>query len=152
MQSQLETVFRERLKIHQFRVTPNRLRVFRALMASAQPLTVTDLASRLAAEGLNIATVYRIMEAFVALNIVHPVLIDHQSVGYELVEPFRAHHDHLVCTRCGQVVDLYNCQLDQALAAMSRLGGYQVAFHQMEIHGLCPDCTEEAPHKTPSPH
>ncbi|MDA8194685.1 MAG: Fur family transcriptional regulator [Thermaerobacter sp.] len=141
-----EDILRQRLRDAQFRVTPGRLRVFRALQSHAAPVTIQTLADELTEDGLNLTTVYRVMEAFVALSVAHPTLIGHQTVGYELVEPFRPHHDHLVCSVCGQVVDIYECGLNAALAAMSRGGGYQVEFHQVELHGVCAECSSDGNH------
>lgn len=128
------------LRDHRARVTPNRLTVFRAMQKSTKPLTVPDLAIEVEDTGLNTATLYRIMETLADLEIVHPVLQDHQSVAYELIEPFARHHDHMVCRQCGRTIDLYNCRLDEAVKSISDDSGFRVDFHQMEVHGLCPDC------------
>ena len=135
-----EALLRERLQTHELRVTPNRLAVFRALLQSARPLSVPELATHLSDDGLSVPTLYRIMEVFSAIGVTHPVLVDHQSVGYELREPFRSHHDHLVCSACGRVVDLYNCDLTEAMAQLGRDNQCRVNFHQVELHGLCADC------------
>ncbi len=140
LNSDAEALLRERLQAHELRVTPNRLSVFRALLQSARPLSVPELATHLQDDGLSVPTLYRIMEVFSAIGVTHPVLVDHQSVGYELREPFRSHHDHLVCSACGRVVDLYNCDLTEAMAQLGRDNHCRVNFHQVELHGLCADC------------
>lgn len=136
-----EALLRERLQAQELRITPNRLSVFRALLRSARPLSVPELAQRLRADGLSVPTLYRIVEVFSAIGVTHPVLVDHQSVGYELREPFRTHHDHLVCSGCGRVVDLYNCDLTDVMAQLGRDNQCRVNFHQVELHGLCAECT-----------
>ena len=139
-----ERAFVTFLREHRVRVTPNRLTVFRAMPKSSMPLTVPDLAQKVEGSGLNTATLYRIMETLTELHIVHPVLQDHQSVAYELVEPFARHHDHLVCRQCGRTVDVYNCRLEGAVKSLSDESGFRIDFHQMEFHGLCPDCQKAA--------
>lgn len=135
-----EQEFIQLLRDHHMRVTPNRLTVFRAMQSSQQPLTVSDLALKVEHSGLNTATLYRIMETFTELHVVHPVLQSHQNVAYELVEPFARHHDHLICRRCGRTMDIYDCRLEDALKAISDDRGFYIDFHQMEVHGLCPTC------------
>lgn len=135
-----EETFRDRLKAGGFRITPARLQVFRGLVSQSAPITIQQLSEQLAGDGLNMTTVYRVMEALVALGIAHPTLVGHQAVGYELREPFRPHHDHLMCRGCGKVIDIYDCALSTVLRTMSDQGGYQVDFHQADLHGLCPDC------------
>jgi Fur family ferric uptake transcriptional regulator len=135
-----EKEFVQFLRDHRVRVTPNRLTVFRVMQSSNEPLTIPDLAARVEGSGLNTATLYRIMETLTELEIVHPVLQGHQNVAYELVEPFARHHDHLVCRQCGRTVNIYDCRLEDALKSISDDKGFHIDFHQMEVHGLCPDC------------
>ncbi|MCY0878252.1 MAG: Fur family transcriptional regulator [Firmicutes bacterium] len=135
-----EKEFVQFLRDHGVRVTPNRLTVFRVMQSSNEPLTIPDLASRVEGSGLNTATLYRIMETLTELQVVHPVLQDHQNVAYELLEPFARHHDHLVCRQCGRTVNIYDCRLEEALKTISDDKGFHIDFHQMEVHGLCPDC------------
>lgn len=140
LRDQAEIELTRRLKQNGLRVTSPRLWVFRALRTQSEPLTVSQLGDRLTQEGLNVTTIYRIMEAFVSLNVAHPVLIDHQSVGYELVEPFSRHHDHLICKQCGRMVDIFDCRLEEMLNVIGEGYGFHIDFHQMEMHGLCQDC------------
>lgn len=140
-----EKEFIQFLRAHHMRVTPNRLTVFRAMQKSLGPLTVSDLASRVEASGLNTATLYRIMETLTDLKIVHPVLQDHQNVAYELVEPYARHHDHLICQKCGRTIDIFDCRLEDALKTISDDRGFHIDFHQMEVHGICPECQTVTP-------
>lgn len=136
----LEALLAQRLRESGLRATPDRMHIFRVLAESAEPLTVRAIAARLREEHLNITTIYRVMELFVALGIVHPVIVGHEAVGYELMAPFRPHHEHFLCAKCGRVVDIYDCPFEDALATLSRDGGYEVTFHQMEMHGVCRAC------------
>ncbi|MCL8206486.1 MAG: transcriptional repressor [Actinomycetia bacterium] len=136
----LEALLARRLREKGLRATPDRMRIFRVLARSAEPLTVRAVADRLRDDHLNITTVYRVMELFVALGIVHPVIVGHEAVGYELMAPFRPHHEHFLCAKCGRVVDIYDCPFEEAVAALSRDAGYEVTFHQMEMHGVCQAC------------
>jgi Fur family ferric uptake transcriptional regulator len=140
MSRSLVAEFRRFLQEHDMRVTPNRLTIFRQLESASRPLTVPELANLTQGSGLNVATIYRIIETFVSLNIVHPVLVDHQSVGYELIEPFRRHHDHLICRDCGKIVEIYDERLEQLLQTISDDRAFEIDFHQLEVHGLCPNC------------
>ncbi|AEJ41838.1 transcriptional regulator [Sulfobacillus acidophilus TPY] len=144
-QKSLVPEFTRFLQEHNMRVTPNRLTVFRELENAPGPMTVPELASRVAEQGLNVATIYRIIETLMSLNVVHPVLIDHQSVGYELIEPFRQHHDHLVCRNCGKIVAIFDERLESVLKTISDDQSFAIDFHQLEVHGICPDCRSKTP-------
>jgi Fur family ferric uptake transcriptional regulator len=135
-----ETEFRSALREHGLRVTPNRLRVFRVLARHSEALTAPQLVALLAGEGMNPATVYRMMQQLTQAGIVHPVMVGHEHIGYELVSPYRAHHDHFVCDRCARTFDLAECGLEEAVVRLAERNGFQVSSHHAELHGLCPDC------------
>lgn len=139
-----ETAFRLALKDAGLRVTPNRLRMFRLLSQHREPLSCTELAGMMADEGMNAATVYRMMQQFTDAGIVHPVMVGHDHIGYELISPYRTHHDHFFCLKCGRTFDLAECGLDDAVVQLAERQGFQVTFHHAELHGLCPDCRAEA--------
>ena len=135
-----ERQFRASLKDHGLRITPNRLRMFRTLAGHSEPLTSTQLAGLLADEGMNPATVYRMMQQLTQAGIVHPVMVGHEHIGYELVSPYRPHHDHFLCVSCQRTFDLDECGLDEALVKLAERNGFLVTFHHAELHGLCPEC------------
>jgi Fur family ferric uptake transcriptional regulator len=135
-----ERQFRATLRDHGLRVTPNRLRMFRTLASHAEPLTSQQLAGLLADEGMNATTVYRMMQQLTEAGIVHPVMVGHEHIGYELVSPYRPHHDHFLCVSCHRTFDLAECGLDDALVKLAERNGFQVTFHHAELHGLCPEC------------
>lgn len=135
-----ETQFCNRLKEKGLRITPDRLTVFRNLASTERPLSIASLAEGLQDQGINQATVYRTIELFTALGVVHPVLAGHDTVGYELIPPFRYHHHHLTCTQCGAITDLYQCGLDHLLQQIREREGYQITYHTLEVHGICPSC------------
>lgn len=138
--SAAEHQFRVALRDRGLRVTPNRLKVFRTLIAHPEPLTSAQLAEILADDGMNPATVYRMMEQFTEAGIVHPVVLGHKRVGYEVMGEHRSHLDHFFCIRCHRMFDVPECGLDAALTELADRIGFEIAFHHADIHGLCPDC------------
>ena len=140
-----EEAFKDRLRREGLRITPDRVSVFRLLAATGAPLSITQIGERLTSEGVNQATVYRILELFTALGVAHPVLIGHATIAYELIPPFRSHHHHLLCTRCGEMIDLMDCGLDQLIDRMVEEQGYRVTYHDLEVHGVCVGCQSREP-------
>lgn len=135
-----ESAFRVALRERGLRVTPNRLRAFRVLARHSEALTTPQLVSMLADEGLNPATVYRMMQQLTQAGLVHAVMVGHEHIGYELQSPYRAHHDHFICESCGRTFDLAECGLEEAVVRLAERNGFQVTAHHAELHGLCPDC------------
>lgn len=140
MANAAEREFAAALRRHGLRVTPNRLKVFRALTAHPEPLTQPQLAELVAPDGMNATTVYRMMQQLRQADIVHPVMVDHEHIGFELVSPYRPHHDHFLCVKCARTFDLAECGLDRAFSELADRTGFEVTFHHAELHGLCPEC------------
>jgi len=143
-QERIETILIQRLRDQGLRVTPDRLTIFRELVKAENPLPKPDLVERLRSDGINQATVYRVLDLFTALAIVHPVLLPHGVVGYESVPPFRDHH-HIVCASCGTMADLYQCNLDDVIKLDLASAGFVPISHSLEVVGLCTKCQSAAP-------
>jgi Fur family ferric uptake transcriptional regulator len=51
-----------------------------------------------------------------------------------------SHHDHLVCIRCGKILEFYDPEIETLQAQLARKKGFHDLQHRMEIYGLCSDC------------
>lgn len=64
--------------------------------------------------------------------------------GYERFDGDTAPHAHLVCTRCGAVVDVPHALPEPAeLEDLSRETGCQINAASLRFSGLCPACAGE---------
>ena len=52
----------------------------------------------------------------------------------------RHHHDHLICTRCGTIVEFENDRIEALQDKVARQHGFQVTSHKMELYGFCESC------------
>ena len=57
---------------------------------------------------------------------------------YELGEG--EHHDHLVCLKCGKVVEFVDPDIEKAQAVVAERYGYELCEHTMVLYGLCESC------------
>lgn len=139
-----EDKLRHLLHARNLRVTPDRLRVFRALADAPKPLSMAAIINLVAFDGVNQATVYRTMEQFLAMAVVHAVLLHDGVVAYELVPPFASHHHHFICLECGHVEDLAQDRVDTALTHSLEGLGLHVMGHKIDLYGLCKTCVAVA--------
>jgi Fur family ferric uptake transcriptional regulator len=51
------------------------------------------------------------------------------------------HHDHLICTKCGKIVEFGNDELERLQIKIAAEQGFHMLQHKMEIYGLCSECT-----------
>jgi len=52
-------------------------------------------------------------------------------------------HYHAICSKCGKITDFHYPNLDDIEIAASRLTGYKIDSHRLEVYGLCPACQKE---------
>jgi Fur family ferric uptake transcriptional regulator len=119
-------------------LTEPRKIIFNLLLGQG-PQTMQVIARR--AEGkADRATVYRTMEVFERLGIVHRLNIG-WKYKYELSDVFMEHHHHFYCSNCGKSYDLpANPMLETMVDSMASKAGFSPRGHQIEIFGLCPNC------------
>lgn len=119
-------------------LTKPRQKVFDLLMGQG-PQTTQVLVKR--AEGkVDRATVYRTLELFERLGIVHRLNIG-WKYKYELSDVFLEHHHHFYCSNCGKSYDLTaNPMLETMINSLVAKENFSPRGHQLEIYGLCPNC------------
>ncbi len=130
----LEAFFRD----HGLRLTEPRRDVFSILNGRQQPLTLQEIlrASKFAER----TSVYRTLQLFTKLGIVEIVQVGFKQ-RYELAEPFREHHHHLVCIKCGELVDLERTpRLEKLINKLASAHDYELTAHHIELQGICKSC------------
>lgn len=112
------------------------------LLQNQGPQTVQVLVKR--AEGkADRATVYRTLELFERLGIVHRLNIG-WKYKYELSDVFLEHHHHFYCSNCGKSYDLpANSMLETMVDSAAAKEGFSPRGHQLEIYGLCSACISQ---------
>ncbi len=50
------------------------------------------------------------------------------------------HHDHLICTKCGNIQEFYVPSLEKLQEEIARNYGFKPLDHRLEIYGLCEKC------------
>jgi Fur family ferric uptake transcriptional regulator len=133
--------FTRYLRERRLPVTRQRLEVAEALGRVADHPSVERIHRDLMQRGVRIgaATVYRTVDLLVESGLVR----EHDfGEGYRRFEaaPERAHHEHLICQRCGRVVEFTNDRLERMLEMVADEMDFLHRRHRIEVYGLCPDC------------
>ena len=50
------------------------------------------------------------------------------------------HHEHIVCTKCGEVAEIPGCLIDTAVPEVERRTGFAVSGHSLTFAGRCAGC------------
>ncbi len=123
-------------------VTPQRLAIFRRLVATDRHPSAEELHAAVRREmpTLSLATVYKTLDTLAGIGAVRPVSrLGARGRWDANLEP----HHHLVCTACGTVSDVTEPRLESAArpaAAVAARHGFEVAGHSVEIFGRCAAC------------
>ncbi len=85
------------------------------------------------------ATVYRGLPILVEAGILQPVLVSEEPRRFELALG-RRHHDHLLCRRCGRVVEFRSSAIEEEQLKIAARNGYRLTGHVHELVGNCAAC------------
>jgi Fur family zinc uptake transcriptional regulator len=140
--SDLAAAARQTLETAGEQWTEMRADIFAAIAASAQPTSAYDIADVVSkARGKRVApnSVYRILDLFVANNLVRRV---------ESANAFIANshpgcvHDciFLICDNCGQTTHIDNDAIAGDVRAAASASGFAPARPVIEVRGICADC------------
>jgi Fur family transcriptional regulator, ferric uptake regulator len=111
------------------------------LLLNQKPQSMQVLVKR-AGDSVDRATVYRTIELFERLGIVHRLNIG-WKYKVELSDIFQGHHHHFYCTNCTKTYSLPgNPMLETMIDSVASKEGYSPRGHQLEIQGLCPSCIQ----------
>src|SRR5215469_6144169 len=101
--------------------------------------TLEELRSALARSGTrtDFSSVFRAADKLVAEGTARKLLLDDGPARFERAS---AHHDHLLCTRCDELVPVPCVIPHKAFATLEARTGVSIDAHQVVLSGLCPDC------------
>jgi Fur family ferric uptake transcriptional regulator len=136
--------FRRHLREHHQPVTRQRDLVAQVVLRSDDHLSVDGIRRELKQQGeqVGLATVYRTLDLLVESGLVRA----HEfGEGFRRYEPIttQAGHEHLICERCGRVVEFANERLERMLPVLADEQGFQHQRHRVEIYGVCRECRQQ---------
>lgn len=119
--------------------TRQRNLIVESFFAAGGHLNVEQLLARVREQDRKVsaATVYRTMKLLTECGLAQP---RHFGDGQTRYETAGDHHDHLICTSCGHIVEFENDEIERLQLAVAKRHGFQVTHHKMELYGLCAKC------------
>jgi Fur family ferric uptake transcriptional regulator len=91
------------------------------------------------------ATVYRTLELLVKSGMVRRVHLGEDHYHYEHVSG-NSHHDHLICTTCGSVIEFHDPDLEARQLEICERKRFTPTFHNLQILGICDACRRKGQH------
>jgi Fur family transcriptional regulator, ferric uptake regulator len=90
--------------------------------------------------GIGFATVYRTLKLFAESGIAREIQFGDGQTRYEHLHAGE-HHDHLVCTRCGAILEFENETIEKLQFEVARDHGFTIINHKLELYGICKNCS-----------
>jgi Fur family zinc uptake transcriptional regulator len=123
------------------KLTPIRRKVLELLLTSGRATKAYSLLDdmRQIHPGSAPPTVYRALDFLLSAGLVHRIeSINAFTVCHDLTQC--QHGILVVCQQCGNVTELHQPKLRQALVAQIEDAGYRLASEEIELKGLCSAC------------
>ncbi|MFW5999346.1 MAG: Fur family transcriptional regulator [Halanaerobiaceae bacterium] len=143
MQNLIEN-FQNRLSEQNYRLTTQRKDILRILIDNpGEHFSAEQLLEEVKAVNpdIGMATIYRNLELFCQLGIVHQLDFNNSYKFYELnIE--NEHHHHLVCRNCGRIIEFNDRVLEEFESRLEKEYDFSIFDHRIKFYGLCSDCRE----------
>jgi len=89
---------------------------------------------------IGFTTVYRTMKLLCDAGLANERHFDDGITRYEIEHE---HHDHLVCTKCGKIIE-FECQMiETTQIEIADRYEFRVLRHRHELYGHCADCRDD---------
>ncbi|MDA7746269.1 ferric iron uptake transcriptional regulator [Psychromonas sp.] len=124
------------LKEAGLKVTSPRLKILSLLqLPENQHLSAEDLYKKLLEQGdeVGVATVYRVLNQFDDAGIVTRHHFEGGKSVFELTH--QEHHDHLVCLKCGEVIEFNDDLIEEQQKLIAAKYGIKLTNHSLYLYG-----------------
>ncbi len=135
----------QQIKEAGLKVTRPREKILAALERSERRhLSAEDVYKELLSSGedIGLATVYRVLTQFEGAGLVCRRHFEGGQSVFELNSG--THHDHLICIKCGRVVEFVDALIEERQQAIAVDKGFRIEDHSLVIYGVCGDCDRGA--------
>jgi Fur family ferric uptake transcriptional regulator len=133
----------QQIKEAGLKVTRPREKILAVLERSERRhLSAEDVYKELLNNGdeIGLATVYRVLTQFEGAGLVCRRHFEGGQSVFELNSG--THHDHLICVKCGRVVEFVDALIEQRQEAIAAQHGFRIEDHSLVIYGVCRDCDD----------
>ncbi|MGB3725870.1 MAG: transcriptional repressor [Glaciecola sp.] len=123
------------------RFTPLRARIYEILLQEDSSIGAYDLLDKLklVEDSAKPPTVYRALDFFLALGLVHKV---ESTNTFKACHHFGCSHpvQFLICDDCGDVQEISSNGVESSLAAQALENNFHIVSQTIEAHGICHKC------------
>lgn len=132
-------LLKQHLAKHNLKLTRQREQILNAFL-KMEHVTAEQLYHTLSKKDphIGLATIYRTLKLLCETGMAQERHFGSQTLFDNVAH--KGHHDHLICTSCGKIVEFQNCQIEQLQEEVAAKNGFTIQTHKLELYGLCPKC------------
>ena len=141
MMREAEQLFSNFLEKKDLKLTSQRRTILHEAIQAHGHFSAEELLnfSKKADRTISKATVYR---ALVLLK--ESKILEEQDFGdgkkvYERAQG-RKHHDHLVCVKCGKIIEFENQSIEALQDSEAKKNRFKIVYHSLKLFGFCVNC------------
>jgi len=122
------------------KVSKTRRKVMEVFFSCGRHVSVEDLYMEVKKKHPEIgyATVYRTLKVLEELGYAVSLDVGDGSTKFETA--FSQHHDHLVCTSCGTILEFHEPEIERLQERVARKYHFIVESHTLHLFGTCEKC------------
>ena len=134
-------IFRAHIQNAGLRRTAQRDLILDMFLRTEEHLTSEDLYFLVHREDPTVGhtTVYRTLKLLTEAGLAREVRFGDNKTYYE--HHFKhEHHDHMICTECGKVLEFFSPQIEDLQDQMADKFGFRPTHHSLRMWGVCSEC------------
>jgi len=130
------------LRQKNLKVTQERLDIVREVFSTDTHFEAADLVIRLRQQGKRVspATVYRTLPLLIDSGLLRQSFLSSGRQTYYEHTLGPKGHEHMICVRCGKVIEFTSAPLEEALRQIAKEHGFRSERRRIELFGVCSDC------------
>ena len=119
----------------------DRMKVLEAFFQTEQHLSEAELSEIIKDKNLSLtpAFISDTLDLMCRYGFAHRHRFNNGVIQYEH-RHIGQHHDHMICTKCNQIIEFKNNQLEDLQLQVAATHGFHMLQHKMEIYGICTHC------------
>lgn len=137
-------VFLEHIQKAGLRKTGQRDLILEIFLRTEEHLTSEDLYRLVRKQDQSVGhtTVYRTLKLLIEAGLAREVRLGDGKTYYEH-HYNHEHHDHMICTDCGKVIEFFSPELEALQETMAEKFDFKLTHHSLRILGVCDDCQKK---------
>ena len=123
--------------------TEQREIVLNILTSASDHLSAEDVYNKIKItypdNNIGIATVYRALSFLEEVDLITSIAFGADGKKYE--SNAKSHHDHLICTSCGKIIEFMDNEIEKRQEKIAKKNNFKILNHSMQLYGTCEDCS-----------